>query len=211
MSRLSKLYEAMETLRREGLSLEELEEQVNALEEELIKKEILPIVTRSIAPALKQVQRELVLVVDYVPGVPISVHISRKRNITADIIDAKKILPDVQVEHSEGGRMNPKGYISAPSRMKITFSDGHFIQERTASETLRKFVIEVGVDEVRALGLKLSKVPFISNTLDLKYASEQKPVGNGWYVITHSSTVAKKRLIEVIAKRLKIKLRVEIV
>ena len=86
MSRLSDLYKAMETLRKEGLSLnEDLEKQVSDLEENIIKKEILPIVTETIAPALKQVQRELVLVVDYVPGIPISVHLSRKRNFTADI------------------------------------------------------------------------------------------------------------------------------
>ena len=67
MSRLSDLYKAMETLRKEGLSLnEDLEKQVSDLEENIIKKEILPIVTETIAPALKQVQRELVLVVDYV-------------------------------------------------------------------------------------------------------------------------------------------------
>lgn len=62
MSRLSDLYKAMETLRKEGLSLnEDLEKQVSDLEENIIKKEILPIVTETIAPALRQVQRELVL------------------------------------------------------------------------------------------------------------------------------------------------------
>ena len=56
MSRLSDLYKAMETLRKEGLSLnEDLEKQVSDLEENIIKKEILPIVTETIAPALKQV------------------------------------------------------------------------------------------------------------------------------------------------------------
>ena len=66
MSRLSDLYKAMETLRKEGLSLnEDLEKQVSDLEENIIKKEILPIVTETIAPALRQVQRELMLVVDY--------------------------------------------------------------------------------------------------------------------------------------------------
>lgn len=60
MSRLSDLYKAMETLRREGLSLnEDLERQVSELEETIIKKEILPVVTQTIEPALKQVQREL--------------------------------------------------------------------------------------------------------------------------------------------------------
>ena len=61
MSRLSDLYKAMETLRNEGLSLnEDLERQVSELEEDIIKKEILPVVTETIEPALKQVQRDLV-------------------------------------------------------------------------------------------------------------------------------------------------------
>jgi hypothetical protein len=90
MSRLSDLYKAMETLRKEGLSLnDDLERQVSELEEDIIKKEILPVVTETIEPALKQVQRELVLVVDYHPGLPISVSLSRKTNIT-QLIDAKK-------------------------------------------------------------------------------------------------------------------------
>ena len=79
MSRLGDLYKAMETLRKEGLSLnEDLERQVSELEEDIIKKEILPVVTETIEPALKQVQCELVLVVDYHPGMPIP---TRTRNM----------------------------------------------------------------------------------------------------------------------------------
>ena len=49
MSRLSDLYKAMETLRKEGISInEELEKQVSELEENIIKKEILPVVTETI-------------------------------------------------------------------------------------------------------------------------------------------------------------------
>ena len=176
MSRLSDLYKAMETLRKEGLSLnEDLEKQVSDLEENIIKKEILPIVTETIAPALKQVQRELVLVVDYVPGIPISVHLSRKRNFTADI------------------------------------TNGNVIQESQASETFRKFVMEIGAERVRSLGLKQNKVPLISNTLDKKYKSSQKAVGNGWYLMTCSNTLTKKRDIERIANAFKVKVKVEII
>ena len=212
MSRLSDLYKAMETLRKEGLSLnEDLEKQVSDLEENIIKKEILPIVTETIAPALKQVQRELVLVVDYVPGSPISVHLSRKRNFTADIADAKEILPDPQVEHKEIGKIGPKGEIAPATRLKITFADGRMIQEPQAAETFRKFVIEAGADRVRSLGMKLNKVPLISNTLDKKYKSSQKPKRNGWYLMTCSSTLTKKRDIERIANAFNIKIQVEIV
>ncbi|WP_276910735.1 hypothetical protein [Hallella colorans] len=81
MSRLSDLYKAMETLRKEGLSLnEDLERQVTDLEENIIKKEILPTVTEKIAPALKQVQRELVLVVEHKPDMPISAALSQKNS-----------------------------------------------------------------------------------------------------------------------------------
>ena len=212
MSRLCDLYKAMETLRKEGLSLnEDLEKQVSDLEENIIKKEILPIVTETIAPALKQVQRELVLVVDYVPGSPISVHLSRKRNFTADIADAKEILPDPHVEHKEIGKIGPKGEIAPATRLKITFADGRMIQEPQAAETFRKFVIEAGADRVRSLGMKLNKVPLISNTLDKKYKSSQKPVGNGWHLMTCSSTLTKKRDIERIANAFNIKIQVEIV
>ena len=82
MSRLSDLYKAMETLRKEGLPVDEnLERKANELEEEVIKKEILPVLSKTIEPALQPVQRELVLVVDYLLGKPLSVHLSRKRNI----------------------------------------------------------------------------------------------------------------------------------
>lgn len=212
MSRLSDLYKAMETLRKEGLSLnEDLEIQVSELEENIIKKEILPIVTETIAPALKQVQRELVLVVDYVPGSPISVHLSRKRNFTAGITDAKEILPDPQVEHKEFGQRNPTSNKVPATRLRITLADGRVIQESQAAETFRQFVMMIGPERVRSLGITQCKVPLISNTLDKKYKRAQKSVGNGWYLMTNSSTQTKKHDIENIARKLNIKVKVDIV
>lgn len=71
MSRLDKLYNTMDNLHELGLTIsEDLEKGINEQEEEIIKKEILPIVTETITSALKQVQHELVLVVDYVSGSP---------------------------------------------------------------------------------------------------------------------------------------------
>ena len=148
---------------------------------------------------------------DYVPGSPISVHLSRKRNFTADIADAKEILPDPQVEHKEIGKTGPKGEIAPATRLKIAFADGHVIQEPQAAETFRKFVMEVGAERIRTLGMKQNKVPLISNTLDKKYKSSQKPVGNGWYLMTCSNTLTKKRDIERIANMFNIKIKVEIV
>lgn len=166
MSRLSDLYKAMETLRKEGLPVnEDLERKANELEEEIIKKEILPVLSKTIEPALQPVQRELVLVVDYVPGNPLSVHLSRKRNFTAEI-DAKEILPDPEVEHKEVGKTGLKEVKNPVTRLRITFADGSVIQERNAAESFVTFVRRVGVERVRSLGLKQCKIPLVSNTLD---------------------------------------------
>ena len=89
MSRLSKLYQAMETLESEGLHLsEEQELQLRKAEEEIIQKELLPVLTEKLEPVLAQIQRELVLVVDYVPAAPLKVSLSRKRNLSSVISDA---------------------------------------------------------------------------------------------------------------------------
>lgn len=223
MSRLSNLYQAIETLRKEGLEInEDLEKQVSELEEEIIKKEILPVITETIAPALKPVKRELVLVVDYIPDTPLSVHISRKRNLAAVITDAKEIIPDNVTPPATDVAPDPqavhttvakKSYVkvNGKTKLKITFQDGRVIQEKKAIDTLRDFILVVGVDKVRALNYVYSNVPLISNTLDQKYASQQKSLGNGWYVFGNTPTATKKLQIERIAQALNIDVHVEII
>lgn len=211
MSRLKKLYQTMDNLKELGLSInEDLIQEANELEEEIIKKEILPVLSKTIEPALQPVQRELVLVVDYVPGKPLSVHLSRKRNFTAEI-DAKEILPDPEVEHKEIGKTGPKVVKQPVTRLKITFADGTVLQERNAAETFVAFVRKVGVERVRSLGLKQCKIPLVSNTVDKKYGDKQKPLGNGWFLMTNTSTQSKLKDIEYIAKTFDLKVRVDII
>ncbi len=211
MSRLSDLYKAMETLRKEGISIDEkLEKQVSELEENIIKKEILPVVTETIEPALKQVQRELVLVVDYHPGLPISVSLSRKANVS-QLIDAKLLEADPQVQHKEGKKGISKSHVAPKTGLCVYLPDGTFIQEKKASDTFIKAIQLAGEMNVRELGLTSCRVPIVSNTIDAKYGRAQHPVGNGLYVLTHSSTYTKKMLLDRISKALKLKWRVEII
>ena len=209
MSRLSDLYKEMETLRKEGVSTEDLEQKVGSLEEDIIKKEILPVVTQTIEPALKQVQRELVLVVNYHPGEPISVSLSRKANI-AELIDAKLLEQDPQVEHRDGTkRRNPVEHINEKSVLRVTFPDGTVIEDKKAKMTFTKTIQKLGLMRVRNLGIAFCGVPIVSNTLDKKYGKTQVPVEGGLYVMTHSSTHDKKKMLDKIAIRLGIKLIVE--
>lgn len=217
MNRLEKLYNTMENLLELGLTINEnLEKEVNALEEEIIKKEILPILTKSIEPALQPVQRELVLVVDYIPGQPISVHLSRKRNFTANMPDAKEIVVDPEVVHSYHDTKNSDSEDKiqrGPARdMAVFFPDGTIIAEKTAVETLVATVKKIGVPQVRQVveeyNLKFCKVPVISNRRDTKYGKSQKDLGNGWLLITHSNNPMKKQFIEKVSDVLHLGIKV---
>ena len=152
MTSLKKLYEAMETLREAGLSIsEEQEKQISSLEEDIIKKDILPVIKQAIEPALKDVQREIVLVVDYKPGEPISVSLSRKTNVSK-LISAKPIVDEPQNKpavnsHNLSG--NSGNYQLKPK----SFAD--------ATEITRKFV-----KYMRSLNHSASTVNGYTNALE---------------------------------------------
>ena len=212
MSTLSELYITMENLRKLNLPIDErLKQEAAKLEEDLIRTEILPTLTENIEPALAQVQRELVLVVDYVPGAPLKVSLSRKRNITDVLPDAVEIKPDPVVEHTEKKKGGKKVVTNPRTRLRITMPDGLVIEERTAWETLHKFVLMVGVDKVRAVGLIANKIPLVSNTVDKKYQTAQKPLGNGWLLMTCSDTATKRKQIFTIASQIGMMINVDII
>ncbi|MBD5306187.1 MAG: hypothetical protein HDS14_00955 [Bacteroides sp.] len=212
MSTLSELYITMENLRKLNLPIDErLKQEAAKLEEDLIRTEILPTLTEKIEPALAQVQRELVLVVDYVPGAPLKVSLSRKRNIADVLPDAVEIKPDPVVEHTEKKKGGKKVVTNPRTRLKITMPDGSIIEERTAWESFYKFVLKVGVDKVRAVGLICNKIPLVSNTVDKKYQTAQKPLGNGWLLMTCSDTATKQKQILAIASQIGMKIKVDII
>lgn len=213
MPRLSELYITMENLQLNLPIDERLKQEAAKLEEDLIRTEILPTLTEKIEPALAQVQRELVLVVDYVPGpgAPLKVSISRKRNINDVLPDAVEIKPDPVVEHTEKKKGGKKVVTNPRTRLRITMPDGSIIEERTAWESVHKFVLKIGVDKVRAVGLIANKIPLVSNTVDKKYQTAQKPLGNGWLLMTCSDTATKRKQILAIASYLGMKINVDII
>ena len=146
MTKLEKLYSIIENSRDVGVKLPKgVLQQVEELEEEIIKKEILPVVTETIAPALKQVQRELVLVVDYNPNSPISVHLSRKTNITA-LLDAKIMEIDPQVEHkTEKKHEKPIERMNGKTVLRVTFPDGTVIADKKAKVTFAETIKRIGL------------------------------------------------------------------
>lgn len=215
MSQLSKLYQTMANLKELGLKInDDLIDEVNKLEEEIIKREILPVLTEKIEPALSPVERELVLVVDYVPNQPLSVRISRKRNIAAEIPDAKIIELDPEVEHSERGQSSAIITRGNATKLIVKFPDGTVIAELKAADILVKAVKKIGVEKVRSVvekeKLVFCRVPVISNRRDSKYGSSQKELGGGWLLMTHSNNQMKKSFLDKVSEALNLGLIVNI-
>jgi hypothetical protein len=212
MSQLTKLYQALEDLQSAGLSFnEDLLSQISELEESIIKNDILPVLQDTIQPALSQVKRGLVLVVEYTPNHPISVKLSRKRSFVNELPDVKVIEPDPTVEHKTHASPIATHTKAPKTILRITLPDGKIIEQAKAADALIDFVHYVGVEKVRRLGILRNKIPLVSNSLDAKYASRQKPLGGGWYLMTCTSTNDKKKDIEAIADAYGLKVKVEII
>ena len=210
MTKLEKLYSIIENSREVGVKLsKDVLQQVEELEEGIIKEEILPALGNDIAPRLEPIKRDLVLVVEYHPGNPISVSLSRKTNI-AELIDAKLLEQDPQVEHRDGAkRRKPVERVNPKTILRVTFPDGAVIEDSKAKITFTKTIQKIGLMRVRNLGIAFCGVPIVSNTLDKKYGRAQVPVEGGLYVMTHSSTHDKKKQLDKIAKELGINLVIE--
>lgn len=216
MSRLGDLYKAMETLRREKLSTDELEKQVGVLEENIIKTEILPALSTDIAPRLEPIKRDLVLVVEYHPGEPISVALSRKTKIS-EIIDAKTLTPRSSAPvKSENVTMVKSGL--EPVRhvenftkgIRVTFPNGKVIWHRAAINTFIETLREIGLERVSKVGIKHSGYNLVGK---IKRPPEPNVIwqheSDGWYIYSNISNYKKKQDLESISKYYKLGLKIE--
>lgn len=154
MTKLEILYASIKYLNDLGLSLnEETLKEADELEEQLIKTEIQPALSKDIEPMLLQIQREFVLVVEYKPSTPISVALSRKTNIT-ELLDAKKLELDPEVHHKEiCSRRNKMSKKAPATGLCVRLINGVFIQEKNAATTFTKAIVTTGLMRVSNLGI----------------------------------------------------------
>lgn len=98
--------------------------------------------------------------------------------------------------------------VSPKTNIAVTLPDGTVIQAKKASTVLGKTIEALGAEKVAALQLKNCGEPLVTKRKEdlVKYAFATCAIANGWYVATHSSTAAKKKMLEKIAKGLKVKL-----
>lgn len=199
MNRLKELYESIEKLKNLGCNLSDSIDEINRLEEELIINEIIPTLKDAISPIINQIQRELLLVVEYTPNTPLVVKPTKKRSFAIP----QELDSGVEKKYSISPHTKNK-----KTNLKVIFPDGKTIQNKKASETFVETIKIIGVEKVKNLELQINKISLVSDKKSNKYI--QHPLGN-YFIITHSSTKNKKSCLDDISKKLNLNLDVQII
>lgn len=72
--------------------------------------------------------------------------------------------------------------------LKISLPDGTTFQSSKSVDTLIEFIKYVGVERVAKLNIKRNGEDLVSRRQSTKYSDSQKHIGDGWYVMGHTST-----------------------
>ena len=204
MTQLEKLYQSIQNLMELGVQLpEKLIVDTIRVEEEIIKNDIIPALADTISPIISQIQREIVLVVEYVPDEPLSVKLTRKRSFT---IPAEF---DNKNNFKEREACSISYHSKSPSTgLRVTFPSGKIISQETGAQTLVDTIVAIGADRVKALNISRCGVKLVSYIQNGYY--KQHPIHDRLFVMTHTSTMEKKKILDEISRRLQLDLQVEI-
>jgi len=209
MTKLQKLYSSIESLKELGVKLPpELIEETNRVEEEIIMNEVIPTLEKEISPIISQIQRELVLVIDYVPEEPLQVRLTRKRSLKLTEEEEKIFEKNERTRKQTGYTITPHTK-SKKTNLHVIFPDGTAIINHFASDTLLETIDRIGPEKVRKLQLIQGGIDLVAVEEDEFY--RQNKTKNGFWLNTHSSTAQKKKQLDEISKRLDLKLKVKIV
>lgn len=168
---LQDLYDIIEKCERRNVKLpEEVIRQINEAEENIIRDEILPIIGQDIEPTLSQIKRDLVLVVEYHPGEPVSVALSRKTKIS-QIDDAKPIVANTQ-KVSKPVKSDEAYIVAEPHEpvksitnhtkgLRVMFADGTVVCNKTAIDTEIDVFRRIGFERVERVGRMRAGWPLV--------------------------------------------------
>ena len=93
--------------------------------------------------------------------------------------------------------------------LRVSFQDGQVFEDNNVSTTYCEVIKKIGPEEVSILNLCHAGVNIVSRELDSKYASYQRDIGDGWFVMTNSPTHVKYRDLQIIKVEYGIDMSVE--
>jgi hypothetical protein len=216
MTKLEMLYQALQNMRDLGIEIDNaLLMQTSKLEEKLIKEEVLPSLTADIAPKLAKIRRDLVLVVEYHPGHPLSVALSRKAKIS-EIIDAKTLTPKVNKPLSSDIKPDPLAphapvkHVENPTQgLRVIFPDGTVVWHATAINTFIAALRLIGLERVSRVGIMHSGYNLVSkNPRPVTPGRVWQHEVDGWYVFSNTNNKTKVDDLERISRYYKLGLKI---
>ena len=170
-----------------------------------------------IAPRLEPIKRDLVLVVEYHPGEPISVALSRKTKIS-EIMGAKTLTPrsstpvKSEEEPTEVKPHEPTKHIENTTKgMRVTFPDGTVIWHRQAIDTFIDALRKIGLERIPPLGIEHG------NGYNL-VSRDKRPIVpgriwqhecDGWYIYSNISNGTKADDLKRISDHYHLGLKIE--
>lgn len=223
MTELKELYASLKVLRKTELPVnkklpveEKIVEDIDRLEEKIITNDILPALSQNIEPHLKEIQRELLLVVEYHPNKPISVALSRNTKIS-EIYGAKTLTPREAVPINIP-KPNPEPNI--PTRtvtnktkgLCVTFANGDVICCKFAIETFIQTIKKIGFERVAKIGIMHSGIPLVGRektNIIRRSGNLPQHYIDGWYVFSNTSNEEKKKDLMRISDVYDLKLKLE--
>lgn len=191
--KLQKAYEAVEMLK--ALDLPVSKDQLNAIaemEKECLLEEVTPKIKKILKPIVKNMNTSFRIDISYTP----------ETGLVINTLDNKRSYRR-STDESETER-RPRTKVGT---LRVTYPDGSVIEHKKASRTLFEVVEAIGFENVEKLNWTVTSQPFVSRQA---YPHRQLEK-DGWYVTTHSSTPFKKKQIEDLSKKFKLKLKVELV
>jgi hypothetical protein len=114
----------------------------------------------------------------------------------------------VSVEASKVSHTIASHSKSPKTALQVKFPDGTTLFKDSAAKTFTATIQKLGPERVAALGLKLYGDPLLSRRKVPNYTSTQV---DGYWVMTHSSTVDKRKQLLDIAAGLNVELTVDVV
>lgn len=97
---------------------------------------------------------------------------------------------------------------AAKTGLSVTLPGGRDIHHPVAADTFVEALQELGLERVKALNIRVNGIPLVASERNYDYT--QAKVGPYW-VITHSNTEYKRKLLTEIGERLGVRLIVKIV
>lgn len=217
---LQDLYDIIEKSKKRKLVLpKDVIRQINEIEEGIIRNEILPAMSKDIEPRLSAIKRDLVLVVEYHPGEPISVALSRKMKIN-QITDAKTITPiqekvgepvvSTKKALSEELHTPTKQVVNHTKGLRVQFPDGTVVCHTTAIDTLIAVLRRIGLQRVHELNIQHAGYNLVSRVKRPSNGPIWQHELDGWYIYSNTQNLVKMNDLLYISEKLHLGLKVDV-